>query len=285
MSVKIKINWDNENVVSESVRIYRADSIFTPTSLPPLLTEIVGDVYEYEDTAVIEGNTYFYMLSATLGEQEVFTECFEVKTYEDPFGYWMVNLASYGALANNYASYDPKTSPLPVNFEKTIDFAHANVDRRPAATAGFTSSQKTTVIPKSPVGFKFRFIGFMGYGTSCENPTTIRFEKSDGTLVFALQSYRVSSATQGLRYSFDGSSWTDLPRTGSSGVQIAGDLSITETGVSFVNSRSSQYVNSFSISINLSQVTKLTVTSRATCSTYSGGSAAYLYLNCIKQLS
>lgn len=78
MSVKIKINWDNENVVSESVRIYRADSAFTSTSLPPLLTEIIGDVYEYGDTTVIDGNTYFYMLSAKLGEQEIFTECFDV---------------------------------------------------------------------------------------------------------------------------------------------------------------------------------------------------------------
>lgn len=78
MSIKIKINWDNENVVSESVRIYRADYAFTSTTLPPLLTEIISDVYEYEDTTVIEGNTYFYMLSATLGEQEAFTECFEV---------------------------------------------------------------------------------------------------------------------------------------------------------------------------------------------------------------
>lgn len=78
MSVKIKINWDNENVVSESVRIYRADSAFTPTSLPPLLTEIIGDVYEYEDLTTVENRTYFYMLSATLGEQEVFTECFNV---------------------------------------------------------------------------------------------------------------------------------------------------------------------------------------------------------------
>jgi hypothetical protein len=78
MSVKIKINWDNENVVSESVRIYRADSAFTSTSLPPLLTEIVGDVYEYEDLTTVEDQTYFYMLSAKLGDLEVFTECFEV---------------------------------------------------------------------------------------------------------------------------------------------------------------------------------------------------------------
>lgn len=78
MSVKIKINWDNENVVSESVRIYRADSAFTSINLPPLLTEIFGDVYEYEDLTTIEGQTYFYMLSAKLGDQEIFTECFEI---------------------------------------------------------------------------------------------------------------------------------------------------------------------------------------------------------------
>ncbi|HAE65234.1 MAG TPA: hypothetical protein DCG62_10885 [Acinetobacter johnsonii] len=78
MSVKIKINWDNENVVSESVRIYRADSAFTSTNLPPLLAEIFDDVDEYEDLAVLEGLTYYYMLSAKLGDHEVFTECLEV---------------------------------------------------------------------------------------------------------------------------------------------------------------------------------------------------------------
>lgn len=83
MPVKIKINWDNENVVSESVRIYRADSVFTRESLPPLLTEIFGDVYEYEDLGIIKGQTYFYMLSAKLGEQEVFTDCFSASTLTD----------------------------------------------------------------------------------------------------------------------------------------------------------------------------------------------------------
>lgn len=84
MSVKIKINWNNENVVSESVRIYRADSVFTSVNLPPLLAEIFNDVYEYEDLAVLEGLTYYYMLSTKLGDQEVFTECFEVKVMKSP---------------------------------------------------------------------------------------------------------------------------------------------------------------------------------------------------------
>lgn len=84
MSVKVKINWDNENVVSESVRIYRADSAFTSNSLPPLLTEIIGDVYEYEDLTTVQNQTYFYMLSAKLGDQEMFTDCFEVKVSKSP---------------------------------------------------------------------------------------------------------------------------------------------------------------------------------------------------------
>lgn len=80
MSVKIKINWDNENVVSESVRIYRSDSLITTPTQAMLIATILDDVYEYEDFDVIEDQTYFYMLSAKLGEQEAHTECFEIVT-------------------------------------------------------------------------------------------------------------------------------------------------------------------------------------------------------------
>ena len=80
MSVKIKINWDNKNVVSESVCIYRADSAFTSNNLPPLLAEIVGDVYKYEDLTTTENQTYFYMLSTRLAGREVFTSCYDVST-------------------------------------------------------------------------------------------------------------------------------------------------------------------------------------------------------------
>lgn len=78
MSIKIKVGWDNENAISESVRIYRSDSAFLSTSLPSVLAEITGDIYEYEDLATTQGNKYFYMLSAKFGEKQVFTECYEV---------------------------------------------------------------------------------------------------------------------------------------------------------------------------------------------------------------
>lgn len=116
MSVKIKINWDNENVVSESVRIYRADSAFTSAALPPILTEIVGDIYEYGDLDVVENQTYFYMLSTRLAEQEVFTECFKVVVakpavaLEYIVGSIIKNGPTSGSTASSVSAFEPSSS-------------------------------------------------------------------------------------------------------------------------------------------------------------------------------
>lgn len=106
MSLKVKITWDNVNVVSESVRIYRADSIFASVTLPPLLAEIFGDVDVYEDLAVHEGLTYYYMLSAKLGDQEVFTECFSVVAQSSYSPRWENVKALILADAASYPSYN-----------------------------------------------------------------------------------------------------------------------------------------------------------------------------------
>ena len=77
-SMKIRTSWTDENVVTEGVRIYKSDQEFDVNSKPASLVEIRDGAEFYEDFNVIEGQTYFYMLSCFLGEQEVFTECFEV---------------------------------------------------------------------------------------------------------------------------------------------------------------------------------------------------------------
>lgn len=285
MSVKIKINWDNENVVSESVRIYRADSVFTSASLPAVLQEIIGEVYEYEDSTTVEGQTYFYMLSAKLGEQEVFTQCFEVKTYDEVLGYWITNIVAYGTPASWYTSRDPANIASFDNYKNTINFASINYDTRPSATAGFSSVQKIHTIDKSPLNLKFKLSGYMSYGASCENPTTIEFQKADGTTVLALQAFRYATATQGLRYSINNMvTWTTVSRNGTN-AQLIGTLNVLNTGIKYTNTSSSSYINSFNVGVNLSEVVKLKVTSNATCSTYSGGSVAYLFLECIENLN
>lgn len=102
MSIKIKINWDNDNAVSELVRIYRADSLFTTATQVMLIATIVGDVYEYEDFDVIENQTYFYMLSVKLDAQEVFTECFEVKASAEIWLDTSAFMTESQRRANNY---------------------------------------------------------------------------------------------------------------------------------------------------------------------------------------
>lgn len=79
MSIKIKVTWGDNNVVSEGVRIYRSNTKFTSSNLPAVLATLTTS-NEYDDIDVVKGQIYFYMLSSFLGEQEAFTECFSVAT-------------------------------------------------------------------------------------------------------------------------------------------------------------------------------------------------------------
>lgn len=78
MSVKIKTSWSDNNVIIEGVRIYKSLAPFDVYSRPESLVEILDGSLVYEDFDVEYGQTYFYMLSCFLGEQEVFTKCYEV---------------------------------------------------------------------------------------------------------------------------------------------------------------------------------------------------------------
>lgn len=78
MSIKIKTSWTDNNAIVEGVRIYKSTASFDVNTLPAIYAEILDGGDFYEDLNVIEGQTYFYMLSCFLGEQEVFTECYEI---------------------------------------------------------------------------------------------------------------------------------------------------------------------------------------------------------------
>lgn len=78
MSIKLKIGWTDNNVITEGVRIYKSSTLFDVNTLPAIYAEIIDGSLFYEDLDVIDGQTYFYMLSCFLGEQEMLTECYEV---------------------------------------------------------------------------------------------------------------------------------------------------------------------------------------------------------------
>lgn len=84
MSIKIKASWTDNNVIIEGVRIYKSSASFDVNSRPAVYAEILDGSDFYEDFDVTEGQTYFYMLSCFLGEQEVFTKCYEQRTSNNP---------------------------------------------------------------------------------------------------------------------------------------------------------------------------------------------------------
>lgn len=130
---KVKITWENTNVISESVRIYRSDTVFDEDSLPPILEEILDpNVFEYEDLDVEEGQTWFYMLSTKLGTLEAFSDCYQVDVEGvfDPssfMGIWITSAHAKGTLANR--QLDPAATSQPTWAEKfgnTIGFVLNN---------------------------------------------------------------------------------------------------------------------------------------------------------------
>lgn len=80
MSIKIKTSWVDSNAIIEGLRIYKSLEEFDAAGRPEPLVEILDGADFYEDFDVVEDQTYFYMLSCFLGDQEVFTECYAVNT-------------------------------------------------------------------------------------------------------------------------------------------------------------------------------------------------------------
>lgn len=85
-SVKLRTSWTDENAIIEGVRIYKMNEAFDVNTRPLPLVELTNGEEFYEDFDVTENETVYYMLSCFLGEQEVFTECFEV---EISTGLWL----------------------------------------------------------------------------------------------------------------------------------------------------------------------------------------------------
>lgn len=70
MSVKVKLEWFNQNYGASSVKIYRDTASMNPLALPTALDTIAGNAQEYEDTTVVDGNTYYYIIATVINGQE-----------------------------------------------------------------------------------------------------------------------------------------------------------------------------------------------------------------------
>lgn len=64
MAVRIKLNWQDNNLAESGVRVYRSLATIDPENLPTPLAELPPNSVEYFDESVTQGLEYFYRVSA-----------------------------------------------------------------------------------------------------------------------------------------------------------------------------------------------------------------------------
>ena len=287
MSIKIKVSWDDNNVVSEGVRIYRSNTAFTSSNLPAVLAT-VPTLDEYEDLDVIEGQTYFYMLAAYLGEQEVFTECFEVKTDLIPTGMWALAVACWGTATLPQFNKDLTSEPTwPVNFKKTqtiINYVRAynatgNIIAGPAAT----KTVDATVL----LGRRLELVVSAGTYNSNYGRMFLEFLDASNNVIAALKVDKgASNFGSTLQIGNTLATVVSLASTGSNPT-ANGYLDILPTGIKYtpVNPAATSKYNEYTFTKNMSSLEKIRISELGAYQPHSTeaagspkGSSAYVYL-------
>jgi len=74
MAGGIKLQWKDRNFSEEQHRIYKSSSPMTLGMLPTPIASLGSNITEYIDYDVIEGNTYYYRISAVKGNDEAVSD-------------------------------------------------------------------------------------------------------------------------------------------------------------------------------------------------------------------
>lgn len=287
--LKVKITWNNENVIAESIRIYKKNVTFSKTSLPAVLAEITDlSVLVYEDLAVNENETWYYMLSARLGEQEVFSPCFDVKVASVPTGFWALAVACWGTATLPQFNKDLTTQPTwNENFKKTqniISYVRAynatgNIIAGPAATK--------TVDATALLGKRLELVVSAGTYNSNYGRMFLEFLDASNNVIAALKVDRgASNFGSTLQIGNNLATVVSLASTGSN--QTAdGYLDITANGIKYTprNPAASSKYNEYTFVKNMNSLNKIRVSELGAFQPHSTeaagspkGSSAYVYL-------
>jgi len=74
MAGGIKLQWKDRNFSEEQHRIYKSSTPMTLGMLPSPIATLSSNITEYIDYDVIEGNTYYYRISAVRGNDEAVSD-------------------------------------------------------------------------------------------------------------------------------------------------------------------------------------------------------------------
>jgi len=104
------IKWDdiNASTVPIGFKVYRSDTPIDPNgTLPAPLATLTRDIFEYEDTTVVFGNTYYYRVSAYTDTNESFSDEIVATVKQSVYGSYSSSLqkASWGSTEVGFSKY------------------------------------------------------------------------------------------------------------------------------------------------------------------------------------
>lgn len=170
----LKLTWSDDNIGEDGFNIYRDTSPMDPQNLPVALGSVGSDVYEFIDTTVVEGNTYYYRVSAVMGAIESVSEEYSVLVTAvvlpttNLFARWRGNDSTTSLFtdlvgSNNFTAYN-SPSIVAGNLNNAIEFNGTNQYARTSIGSNMLTGSFTILIygmvPGTPVGSEPQRVGF-----------------------------------------------------------------------------------------------------------------------------
>lgn len=234
--MKISFSWVNPNANATGIRVYRDVNPIVKTALPAVYATLPGSAVSFDDTDVVRGATYYYMLETYSGTDSVFSTSIKMvaERYTGPssqyFGGGDVDVGFYGL---------PKATDF-ITYNALISWAGISTSSNTTLTADnqwwmkFSSKGKTLFIPLSPicrVTWSALYLGGLVYGVDGNGPrdyNTLTPTNQLRTITIQNSKFKVRAMT-GLPSRFD----LTKPLNGTTGGANSGALGTTAKGGNF----------------------------------------------------
>lgn len=256
------ITWESDNTDDSTYRIYITDKK-NPTELNKNIYFTVNNTNTYTISRPTQNKKYYVYIERIINNEVVafYNKSYHTNVYgllynnyicfTTNFYYGIQHGRSTGIFYNTWNEYHSYIEP-----QNQIDF----INVRPTGNFTVTTPQTLTYrMNLFGVSLYFRLYNWVSNG--CYNNCKMYFEDDAGNIYAYLQ-YGVDSSGTGamVQYGTTTSSLTTAAKTDSYPA-IEGRFELTTTSLKYINIRTSQYINSFTISnTNMYKVTRLRIT-------------------------
>lgn len=267
------INWESDNNDSSIYNIYISDKS-NPIEIDKSVFYTVNNANTYTIIKPVQNKKYYVYIERIIDNEIVGFSCITYNT--DLYGLLFTNYS--GFTTNMSFNFQPLTKKIGL-FRSDWGLYHKN-NHNPLISYNMRSAGSYSITNPNTATFNMNFIGltlnlkvYNTINNSSNANFRLYFEDNDG-VIYAYMQIGVDSSGLGASISY-GISTTPLTvatKTGNYPV-VDGNLEITSSSIRYINNRSGDYINNFTINNpNLKNITRLRITNVTNNISYNTGS-------------